>query len=309
MDENYKIALFIPTYNAMTECDGIFTKNLTIIKQANLNEVLIIDSSSIDSTVATINSFGFKVKVISKDKFDHGGTRTEAFKILSFNNDFIIFLTQDTLLLDTDSLKNLIQPMITDSLIAGVYGKQLPHPDADLFAMHLRSFNYSNVSYVRSYSDRFIYGIKCAFSSNSFAAYRTDALKHINGFSEHLIMGEDMYVFAKFLQANFKVAYEAKAICFHSHNYSIKEEFKRYFDIGVFHRTENWVLRDFGGPDKYGIKYFISELRFLGLRFYLWPKLFLKTIAKYVGYKLGYHFDIIGVVLCRKFSCNTSFWW
>ncbi|VCW13919.1 hypothetical protein BANRA_01245 [Escherichia coli] len=48
-----------------------------------------------------------------------------------------------------------------------------------------------------------------------------------------------MYYTAKAILAGYKVAYVADAVVKHSHNYSPIDEFKRYFDIGVFMRMKN----------------------------------------------------------------------
>ncbi|BCH79609.1 hypothetical protein SEL3844_17250 [Salmonella enterica subsp. enterica serovar 4,[5],12:i:-] len=52
---------------------------------------------------------------------------------------------------------------------------------------------------------------------------------------------------AKMIQAGYKVAYCAEAVVRHSHNYTPREEFQRYFDTGVFHACSPWIQRDFGG--------------------------------------------------------------
>lgn len=304
-----KISLFIPTYNAVTECSDKFYRTLKIVEEANLAEVLVIDSSSTDDTVKLIKEeFNFKCHIIAKADFDHGGTRQLALEMLK-DSDIVIYLTQDVLLASVDSLHNLVKVLMDNEKVAGCYGKQLPHDNADAFAQHLRRFNYGNTSYTRSYADRYVWGMRCIFSSDSFAAYKVKALDAIGGFPNHVIFGEDTYVFAKLLQNGYKVAYSAEAICYHSHNYSIKQEFQRYFDIGVFHRSENWIFQDFGTASKAGMKFILSELKFLTRKPWLWPKSFFKLWVKYIGYKLGYNYDVIGVRLCRRFTMNESFWW
>lgn len=302
-----KISLFIPTYNAQNSCGDIFMQTLQIIKAANLHRVLVIDSSSTDNTIEVVKSFAFECKVILKNEFDHGKTRELALEILS-DSDIIVYLTQDVLLSDVTAISRLINPLLADGEIAGCYARQLPHANADLFARHLRRFNYPQDAYIRSYDDRYIFGMGCVFSSNSFAAYRVDAIKHIGGFPRHIIFGEDVYLFARLLQQNYKVAYVADAVCYHSHNYTIIEDFRRYFDIGVFHRSENWILQDFGHLSKQGVKFLISEIKYLAKTPWLWPKSVCKLGAKYIGYKIGYHYDTIGVKLCRRFSMNKTFW-
>ena len=308
MNRLSKTALFIPTYNAITCGRDNFIKTLEIIRDANLYRVLIIDSSSIDNTVEVVKSYGFETKIIEKSKFDHSGTRRLACDMLS-DSEFIIYITQDILLDSINSLIKLINPLIDNSDIAGVYGRQLPHKNANIFARHLRYFNYTDVGYICSYSDRFIYGIRSVFASDSFAAYRVSALVSVGSFPERLIFGEDSYIFAKLLQNKFKVGYISCAVCYHSHNYSIKDDFKRYFDIGVFHRSESWIINDFGHLNKRGMKFILSEFKFINFRIWLYPAMFLRTMAKYWGYKIGYNFDVIGVVWCRRLSSNPLFWW
>lgn len=90
-------------------------------------------------------------------------------------------------------------------------------------------------------------GVKTVFMSNSFSAYRIDVLQQLGGFPSDTILCEDMYFTAKAVLAGYKVAYVSEAVVRHSHNYSAVEEFKRYFDIGVFHADEPWIREKFGG--------------------------------------------------------------
>ena len=304
-----KISLFIPTYNATIYSSNTFSATLSNIAKAALYRVLVIDSSSTDNTVGIVNKIGFECIVIPNNEFDHGGTRQKALEILS-DSDIIVYMTQDVLIEDPDSILSLAKVLLDNEKIAGVYARQIPHKNADIFARHLRRYNYRGTSYVRKYNDRFISGMRCIFSSDSFAAYKVNALNDVGGFPDHLIMGEDVYLFAKFLHNGYKVAYAADVICKHSHNYSLKEVFQRYFDIGVFHKSESWILEEFGTANKDGIKYLLSELKYVAIhRPWLLPMSFLMTFTKYAGYKLGRNYDEIGVRLCRKLSKNKTFWW
>lgn len=292
----------------MKTCSSAFIATLDTIKQANLHKVLIIDSSSSDNTVDTIKQYGFETQVISQSEFDHGGTRQRAFEQLQ-DSDYIIYLTQDALVPNVDALYKLVEPLIENPNIAGSYGRQIPHADADVFAKHLRMFNYSRGSYVRGYNDRHTWGMDCVFSSDSYSAYSVAALKKIGGFPKHVIFGEDVYVFARLVKAGYKVAYVADVFCYHSHNYKVGNDFRRYFDIGVFHRSESWILREFGHVNQRGIKYAMSEWRYvIKNQPWLLPKSVFKTFAKFIGYKIGYNHNRIGDRLSRKLSMNTEFW-
>ena len=65
------------------------------------------------------------------------------------------------------------------------------------------------------------------------------------------------------LLKGYKVAYSADAAVLHSHNYSMKQEFKRYFDLGVFLEKEHWILDTFGKAEGEGLRFVRSELAYL----------------------------------------------
>ena len=249
-------------------------------------KVLIIDSGSNDQTVSMAVKQGFEVLEINKEDFNHGGTRQKA---VSNNQgyDIVIFLTQDAILSTANSLRAIIDAF-KDENIAAVCGRQLPRPNAGAIESHARLFNYPDNSFVRSLKDSQKFGVKTAFLSNSFAAYRISALQEVCGFPDNVIFGEDMYVAAKLLKAGYKLAYEAHAGVYHSHNYSLIQEAKRYFDMGVFHSHEPWIKDEFGSAEKEGVKFVISEIKYLlGHAFWRIPEGLLRTILRYTGFRLG----------------------
>jgi rhamnosyltransferase len=270
-------------------------------------DLFIIDSSSSDGTREFAEVHATKVYTIPAAEFNHGGTRQRVMD-LNLDYDVYIYLTQDAYLFDSDSLNNIIQPF-KDDKVGAVCGRQLPHFNSTLFAKHLRYYNYPKYTYLTSLFDVSKKGIKAAFMSNSFAAYRSKALKSVGGFPDHIILGEDMYVAAKMLLSGWKLAYSGNAKCYHSHNYTIVQEFQRYFDMGVFHSREPWLHQNFGGVKGEGIKFVVSELIFLGLRyFYLWPNSLFRNSVKLLGYKLGCYEYYLPIVTKRWLSMHKRYW-
>lgn len=299
-----KIACIIPTYNGRAE----LIRLLNSIEMQNLEmDVYVVDSSSTDGTKEVAEQRLSRVIQIDSVDFDHGGTRQMMVDRLS-GYDIFVFLTQDANLHNKDSIRNLLRPF-RDHKIAAVCGRQLPHEDANPIARHARLFNYPSEVVVRSPSDIERYGIKAAFMSNSFAAYRATALKSIGGFPKQLIFAEDMYAAAKMLLNGWSVVYAGDALCRHSHNYSIKEEFRRYFDVGVFHATERWIANHFGGPRGEGIKFIVSEFRYLSRHS---PLLLLsaltRNVLKLTAYKLGKIYHALPTFLVKKLSMNRRYW-
>lgn len=300
------ISIIIPTWQA-SNCLSSLLASL-VSQTVKDYELIVIDSSSTDNTLDIAKSYDAGIVVIPKSDFDHGATRTLAAK--KAVGDIIIFLSQDVLLCDKYSIENIIKPFDRDNQIVAVFGRQLPYPNASLFAQHLRLFNYADISYVRVLSDRQKYGIKTVFFSDSFAAYKKAALQEIGYFRNRLIFGEDTCAAANLLLKDQKVAYAANAKVFHSHNYSICQDFRRYFDMGVFHRSENWLLKEFGKAEGQGLKYIKSEITFLvkQKRFDLFPEFVLRILAKYLGYKLGGQYIYFPRYVNKKFSINQQWW-
>lgn len=304
-----RVACVVPTYNGKDDLARLFD---SLRLQTISFDLLIVDSSSSDGTreLAQARKEAGEVTqlvVISAAEFNHGGTRQMMVNKFA-DYDVYVFLTQDAELEDHKALANILQPF-EDTQVAAVCGRQLPHYGANLLAQHARLFNYPKTSQVKTQADIPTLGIKAAFMSNSFAAYRGDALRAVGGFPNHVIFGEDMFVAARMLLAGFKVAYTGSAACRHSHNYTLQEEFRRYFDMGVFHARELWIRQEFGGAGGEGIKYVKSELRFLGCKhFYLWPAAIVRNALKLLAYKLGQREASLPIGLKKKVGMYKGYW-
>lgn len=299
-----KIACIVPTYNGKNDLNRLLDSLTT---QTQKFDLYIVDSSSKDGTFELAQSRCENVLSISSKDFNHGGTRQ---LMIDRNPDYdiYVFLTQDAYLEDPEAIQRIVSPF-RDADVAAVCGRQLPHLDANPLAQHARSFNYPPVTKIKSLSDSSQLGIKTAFMSNSFAAYRRIAMLEVNGFPRHVIFAEDMYTTAKMLIAGWKVTYQGDACCRHSHNYSLIEEFQRYFDMGVFHAREPWIRETFGGTGGEGLNYVKSELSYLGLtRVYLWPSAIIRNALKLFAYKLGQKESLMPIKLKKKLGMYKRYW-
>ena len=299
-----KTMLVIPTRNGAEDLARLM-KSLS--SQSKCVDVCIVDSSSSDETIGVARSYDALVHCIEVSDFNHGGTRQLIIDRQS-EYDVYVFMTQDAYLADERAIERIAEPF-SDPSVGAVCGRQLPHLDANSFAEHARLFNYPPDSRVKSIDDAAELGIKTPFISNSFAAYRRQALIDVGGFPKHVILSEDMFVAARMLINGWKVAYAGDAVCRHSHNYSLLEEFRRYFDQGVFQAREPWIRKRFGGAGGEGLRYVKSELRFLGLsRFYLWPEALIRNALKLFAYKLGQQERHLSIGFKRKLSMHKRFW-
>ena len=234
-----KISLVIPTLNAGEEIGDLLKRLLaqTVVP----NEILVVDSASTDNTASIAKEYpGVRVLSIERKDFNHGLTRDMALR--EATGDIVCFMTQDAVPANDKFVENLIAPILSDGEIAISSGRQLPKADARRFEQLVRAFNYTDVSYVRSKADVSKLGIKTYFATDVCAAYRRSQYLELGGFGK-TNMSEDMLMAAKAINAGYKVAYAANAEVYHSHNLTLKEQYRRNYAIGVFLETNMDVVK------------------------------------------------------------------
>ena len=301
----HRIAVIIPTYNASRYWQALSAG----IRAQNRrpDRVIVIDSSSKDGTSDLARQDGFEVLEIPARAFNHGGTRQMGADYAADAN-ILIYLTQDAAPFGSDAFENLIAAF-EDGEIGAAYGRQLPRDKASPIEAHSRYFSYGELPVVRSWDSRRTLGFKSIFFSNAFGAYRREALMSVGGFSSDVIFGEDTLVVARMHRAGWKTAYVSNALVRHSHDYTIAEEFRRYFDIGVLHSRESWLNEQFGSASGEGRRLVISELKYL-LRHapHHIPSALARTLAKYLGYKIGRRESRIAPQLKYRLGMNRQYW-
>ncbi len=267
--------------------------------------VLVINSSSHDGTVETAEDLGAETVVIPRQAFNHGSTREFARKHLG--TDIVVMVTPDAYAAHDDLLEKLIAP-IKEGKCSVAYARQIPHTGADFFESFSRDFNYPKESHIRSLNDADKYGVYTFFCSNSCAAYLNWALDEIGGF-ESVLLGEDTVAVARLLHRGHSIAYVAEAKIHHSHRYSLIQEFKRSFDIGLA-RKEYRHLIALGGKDSNRGLAYTKELCS-----HLWennrallPYAALQTTFKWLGYQCGKYCVKAPLWIKRTLSSQDFYW-
>ena len=305
-DKKVKLSVIVPTRNGG---DG-FRELLAALTIQTLQpeELLVVDSASEDATVDIARQYGANITQIALDEFDHGATRTQAARVAI--GDILVFLTQDVLPASRTMLESLVNPILANARIDLSYARQLPAFDATRVAAHLRTFNYPETPALRSFEDRQEFGFGTVFVSNSCAAYRKSSLAEIGYFREGLIFGEDSYAAGRILEQGGKIASTPAAAVYHSHNYRWHEDFRRYFDIGVFHDQGAWLTETFGGADRRGMEYIRSGLSDLwSTRSYSKIGDFMvRVVLKFGGYRLGRMHRLLPQRASRFLSMNQQWW-
>lgn len=301
-----RTSLIIPTRNAASHLDRL----LPALRMQTLqpDEMLVVDSASSDDTVARFREFGARVEVIDARDFNHGGTRRWASEHVG--GDALIVMTQDAIPANAETFANLISELQLEPLNGVAYGRQLPHPGAGVLGAQSRHFNYPAASRTKRLDDAAQLGIKTCFSSDSFSVYRRSALSAVCGFPQDVIGSEDAYVAARMLLAGYQVRYAASAQVYHSHDYRLLEEFRRYFDIGVFYGREPWIRQAFGDAGGEGKRYVLAELHALreANALYRAPEVVVRSAFKLLGYRLGHLERHLPNALKRRLGMFSTYW-
>lgn len=243
---------------------------------------------------------------ISKDEFDHGTTRAEAAK--KSTADIMVFMTQDALPANAYLIENLIRPILSGESEAS-YARQLAKKNASELEKYTRQFNYPEESRIKSKKDIEELGIKTFFCSNVCAAYKKSVYEELGGFMEHMIFNEDMVFAGKLISSGYRVAYEADALVYHSHDYDLLTQFSRNFDNGVSQKMHPEIFS--GIPsEKEGIRLVMDTAKHL-IRIgkpWLILDLGLQSASKYLGFFTGKHYDKLPEEWIKKFSWNKNYW-
>ena len=301
-----RVALVVLTLNAGTTAASVIAGLRA--QQLRPDVWLVLDSGSSDGTVQAFMQAGAQVLPVDGGSFDHGATRQMAVERLD-GVDVVVFMTQDAVLADADALGTLVA-CLHDPLVGAAYGRQVPRAGAGAIERHARLFNYPEAGAVHTMHDAARLGIKAAFCSNSFAAWRRSFLLSVGGFPSPCILGEDMLTAARLLEGGYGVAYCAEACVVHSHALTVGREARRYFDIGVMHADNPWLIEAFGSAGGEGMRFVRSELHYLArhgavLRI---PEALVRDTVKLTAYRLGRGYRRLPRNWCRRMSMNRAYW-
>lgn len=267
--------------------------------------ILVVNSSSADGTIELAEKMGVESLLIPRKEFNHGTTRELVRKYL--NTDIVVMMTPDAYAIDGHVLEKLVQPLILGTAAVS-YARQIPHEGAGVLESFPRAFNYPRESHFRSFQDIKKFGVYTYFCSDACAAYSNAALDEVGGFPS-VLFGEDTCAVAALLKKGYRIYYAAEAIVRHSHAYTLKQEFKRHFDIGLSRRECSHLLKDVGSDTMRGrafVKDLIEYVKAENPR--LLPQVVFQTLSKWLGYRLGM-LSLKAPLWFKKMCSSQDFYW
>ena len=223
------VSVILPTLNAAGEIAALLAALMGQTQPPE--EILVVDSGSTDGTAELARAHGARVISVPCGQFDHGGTRDAALRQTA--GEFVLFLTQDALPADERYIEHLLKPF-ADERVAAVSGRQLPRPDARPYVRAVQHYRYPAQSRVWGAEDREALGIRAYHLSDVCSAYRRSAYEAVGGFPHPLPTNEDMLIGVAFLDSGYRLAYCADAAVVHSHDLTLRQEYRRNVLIGRF---------------------------------------------------------------------------
>lgn len=302
---NTEIDVIIPVYRPGEELRRLL-RRLTVQTIRPAHILLVNTQEELFDPECMDGIDGVQVIHITKQQFDHGGTRHMAAEKMT--GEFILFMTQDAVPAHETMIEELYAPF-SDKKVCAAYARQLPRAECSIIEKYTRSFNYGPESRIKTQEDLAQLGIKTFFCSNVCAMYRRSAYEELGGFERRTIFNEDMIFAAKLIQSEKAVAYCAKARVIHSHNYSSREQFHRNFDLGVS-QAEHPEIFDAVKSESEGIRMVKQTAAYLIKlkKPYLLPELCMQSAAKYAGYKLGKNYKKLPKRFIYRCTMNRAYW-
>ena len=277
-----KVDIICPLYEAE---NYILNLNNSLLKQenVNINKIQYILTKSKDNSEKILKENKLDYILIDKKEFSHSLTREK--QALKSKANIIVFISQDIVIENTNYLYNLVNPIIKGEADA-CFSRQLTK--FNNIEKYTREANYPDKSIIKTKDDIEKLGLKTFFFSDASSSVNLKVFKKLNGYDgKKLPINEDMYFAYKLIMNGYKIKYCADSICYHSHDFKLKELYDRYKLTGRFFKENSYIdkygtNKSGGGLAKYILKRAIKDKNIKVLIRFI-PDM----AARYIGMKVG----------------------
>lgn len=222
-----KVSIVMRSYNDA----AVIRQTLGAVKSQTFKdfELWNFDSTSTDGTLDIIREFNIPERIRLNDSasYNPGRVLNEAVSVCS--GEIIVFINSDASPTSNTWLEELIKPF-SDPSVGTVYGRQVARPDC-------RSLFVKDTE--RAFGDGRVASSWQHFFSMANSAIRKDlAIKF--PFETRIQYSEDIEWSYRVKRIGKKVVYVSTAEAMHSHNYTIRQSYKRHFGEGM---ADSWIFR------------------------------------------------------------------
>lgn len=281
-DNGMNITVICPLYNGEKYIEAL-DNSIKMQKNVEIHSIMYLLTESSDNSENILKSIGADYKLIKKEEFSHSITREQA--AFEAEGDIIVFITQDVVIKDKFWLYNLVKDIVAGKCQAA-FSRQLC--DNETIEKYIRECNYPNESRIVSKDDIERLGLMTFFFSDAASAINKEVFVKLQGYDgKNLIISEDMYIAHKIINSGYKIKYCGDSEVIHSHNFTLKQLYKRYYDTGVFFKKNSYLKKY--GTNQSGFRL----LKYVGKR--AWEERNFKVLfniipnfaARFLGMKFG----------------------
>ena len=276
------IDIICPLYNAEKYINKL-NESIKKQKDVEINSINYILTKGNDNTEKVLKELDCNYEVIEKSEFSHSTVRENMAR--KCNGDILVFITQDIIIEREDWLFNLTKCIENEECEAS-YSRQLCSNNT--IEKYTRERNYPEESFIVSKDDIEKKGLKTFFFSDASSAVKRNVFIELNCYDgKKFPTNEDMYIAYKLITNGYKIKYCADSVVEHSHKFTFKQLYKRYYDTGIFFK-ENSYLNEYkvnqagGGLALYVLKRALQDKNFSVLVRFI-PDM----AARFIGMKMG----------------------
>lgn len=181
-------------------------------------ELIVIDSGSSDGSIEIIRSFE-KARLIQipLGTYVPGVVLNQGARESS--HDWIVYLNADATPVGNDWLSNLLKPCVTNPRFGAAFSRQVPRPDCKAVFAH---------DYDRCFGPERESATWGHFFSMVSSVTHRSVFEH-TPIREDLQYAEDDEWTRRLIENGYEVIYVIDSVVMHSHNYSIRQSYKRSF--------------------------------------------------------------------------------
>lgn len=277
------IDIICPLFNGTVYLDDLHD-SLLRQEKADLHEIHYVVTETGDGIQEKLKTKEKCVfRTISRKGFSHSLTREqEAFACTA---DIIVFITQDIRIKNSDWLHELVKP-IEEGKCSASFSRQVCTNYS--IERYTREFNYPDHSMIKSRNDLERMGTYTYFFSDASSAVDRRLFVKLNGYDQkNFPTNEDTYFAYKLITEGYMIGYCADSVVEHSHSFTLKQLYDRYYLTGVFFAMEPYLqkaktTRAGASLAKYILKKALEERNLQAILNYL-PNM----AARYLGMKAG----------------------
>jgi rhamnosyltransferase len=201
-------------------------------------EVVVVDSGSVDGTVALSQEFPLRLVQIPPQDYGHGRTRNLG--IAEAKGEWVALLVQDALPADQSWLRHLISPLQSDHLVAGAFSRQMPRPGADYVSRTVahhwhRLVGGRTVLEITDWEDfqqqDAEQKLSCCAFNNVSSLVRRSVWQQIP--LPDVAYAEDVAWALQVLRSGYRLVYEPASVVVHSHQRSWRQDLQRAYLDGL----------------------------------------------------------------------------